>query len=192
MNYPSMIRHTLAFTVVIWLILLAGCASPRTAKIENGKISNITSAEATTLLKQDNRTQRANDVMKNSKPIFKLTALPGETITLGGVASMEVNVPLDTEVLMADQPDVTSENVQMFREVRGFARETIVPLGLGYQLLQDRKDSRAAGLEEARIRAAEREAQNDAYSDTVRQVLEKDPMVITVPAGGSAGYLTRD
>jgi hypothetical protein len=171
-------------------LLLAACASPRTASITDGKISNITSAEATTLVKQDNRTKRANDMMKNAPPIFKLTALPGQKIEISGVQSLEVNVPIDQALIMADQPDVTSENVQMFREVRGFARETVVPLGLGYQLLSDRKDARAASLEEARIRSAERAAENAQQADMVRQVLDRPATIITLPEGGSAGFLT--
>lgn len=178
MNYPSMLRHTPAFAVVVALIVLAGCASPRNASITNGQVNNITSAEATTLIKQNNRTQRANNLMQNAPPIFKLVALPGQKIEISGVQSLEVNVPIDQELIMADSPDVTSENVQMFREVRGLARETLVPLTVVGAALNDRKNARAADLERARIEAQEREAQNAAQSDLVRRILDKEPLIL--------------
>jgi hypothetical protein len=181
----------LVFCVIV-LVLLTGCASPRDAKITNGQVENITSAEAVTLVKQNERSKRAKAVQTDAKPIFKLVAQPGQVITFGGVQSVEVNVPIDPALLMSDAPDAVSENVQLLREARGVLRETVVPLGLGYQVLQDRKDSRAAGLEESRLRAAAQSEQNQTQADLVRQMLDKDPIVITVPAGGEAGYLTRD
>lgn len=177
MNYPAMIRHIAAFAIVVALIILAGCASPRNASITNGNISNLTSAEATTLVKQSNRTTRANNVMQNSPPIFQMKAQPGQKIEISGVESITVNVPIDPALLMADQPDVTSENVQMFREgVNGIGAAT--PLVLGGMALSDRKDARAAGLEESRIRSAERAAQNAAQADLVNRVLNKDPLIL--------------
>lgn len=168
-------------------LVLAGCASPRNASITNGTVSNITSAEAVTLVKQDIRQKKVVDVQTNQKPIVKLTALNGQPITINA-ATFEVFVPLDLNVLMAEQADATSENVQMFREFRGFARETVVPLGAAALLVSDRKNAsdNTARIEEAR--SAERTAQTAAMAglaDTGMEHASKPPLVIQVPLGSS-------
>ncbi len=179
--------------ILVATLALAACASPRTATIEDGKVTNITSAEAVTLIKQDNRRKLVNDVQDKAKPLFVLEAKPGETFTLSGVQKIEVNAPIDPALLLAEQPDAVSENVQMLREVRGIARETAVPLGLGGMALADRNSARKSATEQAEI-AAEASVQMETLRSAERQSLtsqaieaaEKPPLVLHVPLGTTA------
>lgn len=167
--------------------LLAACASPKTAGITEGKITGISSAEAVTLVKQDNRRQLVNDVQDKQRPIVKLVAHKDRPITIDA-ASFEVYVPIAPDLLLAEQPDAVSENLQMLREVRGIARETVMPIALGGMALADRNNARsaaaagqAAALEAQAARDAAQAAQVERLTDAVT---EKPPFVV-LPAGGT-------
>jgi len=184
--------------ILVATLALAACTtSPRTAVIEDGKVTNLTSAEATTLVKQDIRQRKVADVQKNAKPIFELKAQPGQTILISGVESLTVNVPLDTRELLAEQPDSVSENVQMAGQVVNGIRAA-GPILLGGMALADRNSARKAATAQAEI-AAEAGVQMETLRSAERQSLTgqaidaaaKDPLVIQptvvhVPAGGSA------
>lgn len=170
-------------------LVLAACASPRTASITDGKVSNITSAEAVTLVKQDIRQKKVADVQKNAKPIFELKAIPGQVIQISGVESLTVNVPQDLRELLAEQPDAVSENVQMAREVVNGVRAA-TPVLLGGMALADRNSARKSATEQAEI-AAEASVQMETLRSAERQTLtsqaieaaEKPPLVLHVPMG---------
>jgi hypothetical protein len=179
--------------ILVATLALAACASPRTATIEDGKVTNITSAEAVTLVKQDVRRQKVADVQANAKPIFELKTQPGQTIQISGVESITVNVPQDLRELLAEQPDAVSENVQMLREVRGIARETAVPLGLGGMALADRNSARKSATEQAEIAAGAsveletmRSAERQSMTSKAIEAAEKPPLVLHVPLGTTA------
>jgi len=169
---------------LIAILLLVGCASPRNATIENGKVSNITSAEATTLMKGEQRRAKVADVQENQKSILKMVGHPGKPITIDA-ALFEINVPMDVKELLAEQASEVSENVQMFDRVVRFGERTVVPLvGIG-ALVSDRKDVRASTerIQEASIAA-------DANkSDAALAAASKAPIILTIPVGGSAGFL---
>jgi hypothetical protein len=167
--------------------LLAACASPKTASITDGKISGISSSEAVTLVKQDNRRQLVKQVQDDQKPIVKFVAHKDRPITIDA-ASFEVYVPIAPELLLAEQPDAVSENVQVLREVRGIARETVMPIALGGMALSDRNSARsaasaqqAAALEAQAARDAAQAAQVERLTDAA---MEKPPFVV-LPAGGT-------
>ena len=158
-------------TIIIAAALaLAACASPREAKIKDGEISGITSAEATTLAKGDQRQKKVADVQKNQKPIVKLVARGDKPITIDA-ASFEVYVPIDPAILLAEQPSEVSENVQIVREVRGIARETVVPLSIAGAALSDRKDARQVGLQQSQIEAETTRQQNNLQHSTQTQMM---------------------
>ena len=169
-------------------VLAAGCASPRTAEISDGKIKNITSAEATTLAKADIRQKKVADVQKNAQPLLKITAKPGEVMSFAGVASIEVHAPMDLRELLSEQGDVLSENVQMFREVRGTLRETVVPLaaiGFAADVAKRKSDNaKTVALDDNTTRRAEIAADAAMNADLV-EAAQKDPLVIQVPLGSS-------
>lgn len=171
-------------------LALAACTtSPRNATIEDGKVSNITSAEAVTLVKQDIRQKKVADVQKNAKPIFELKAIPGQVIQISGVESLTVNVPQDLRELLAEQPDAVSENVQMAREVVNGVRAA-TPVLLGGMALADRNSARKSATEQAEI-AADASVQMETLRSAERQTLtsqaieaaEKPPLVLHVPMG---------
>lgn len=179
--------------ILVAVLALAACTtSPRTAVIENGKVTNLTSAEATTLVKQDIRQKKVADVQKNAKPIFELKAQPGQKIEISGVESITVNVPQDLRELLAETPDSVSENVQMAREVVNGVR-AVAPIAAGYILYQDRKDGRAATTRQAEV-AADASIQMETLRSAERQTLtsqaidaaEKPPLVLHVPMGTTA------
>lgn len=170
-------------------LALAACTtSPRNAIIEDGKVTNLTSAEATTLVKQDIRQKKVADVQKNAKPIFELKAQPGQTILISGVESLTVNVPLDTRELLAEQPDSVSENVQMAGQVVNGIRAA-GPVLLGGMALADRNSARKSATAQAEI-AAEASVELETMRSAERQSLTsqaidaaaKDPLVISIPA----------
>lgn len=174
--------------IVAAALALAACASPRTAKIEDGKVINITSAEATTLMKQEIRRTKVEDVQKNAKPIFELKAKAGQKIEISGVESITVNVPQDLRELLAEQASEVSENVQVLREVRGIGKDVVVPLGVAGLVVSDRKNAsnNAARIEEAR--SAERTAQTEAMTSLASDGMEAAAVpttIVTVPAGSS-------
>lgn len=168
---------------------LAGCqASPKTASITDGKVSGISSSDAVTLIKQDTRKAKVADVQQNAKPIFVLEAKEGETIMLGGVKRLEVNVPMDENVLLAETPDSISEEVQMTHEWRQGLRDVGVPLGLGLLYSKDRKRQSINALEAARINASTEQQRNQSFSDLANRGIEaaSEPTVILqVPMGSS-------
>ncbi len=170
---------------VAMAMVLAACASPRTATIEDGKVTNITSAEAVTLVKQDTRRQKVADVQTNQKPILKLTAHADKPIQIDA-ASLEVYVPIDPNVLLAEQPDSVSENVQMVREARGAAREVLVPVALGKFAADVAKrksdNAKIVSLDANATRRAESAAQAGLVSDLVEAATEK-PDYFLLPAG---------
>lgn len=174
-------------------LTLAACTtSPRNAVIENGKVTNLTSAEAVTLVKQDIRQKKVAGVQKNAKPIFELKAIPGQVIQISGVESLTVNAPLDIRELLAETPDAVSESVQMAREVVSGIRAA-APIAAGYILYQDRKDGRAATTRQAEV-AADASIQMETLRSAERQSLtsqaieaaEKPPMVLHVPMGSTS------
>jgi hypothetical protein len=178
-------RIALLFTSLVAVALLAACASPRNASIEDGKVTNITSAEATTLMKQDIRRAKVEDVQKNAKPIFELKAKAGQKIEISGVESITVNVPQDLRELLAEQASEVSENVQLFREVRGIGKDVVVPLGVAGLLVSDRKNAsnNAARIEEAR--SAERIEQTRTMGELANTGMDyasKPPLIVTTPA----------
>lgn len=175
------------YIIIAAAATLTACASPRNATIKDGEVSNITSAEAVTLMKGEQRRAKVTDVQKNAQPIFKMVGHPGKPITIDA-ASFEINVPLDLDVLMAEQPDAVSENVQLFREVRGFAKETVVPLGLGTLLYKDSKNASANSLEAARIEAETERQRNESTANLTTQAIDaasKPPVIVQVPLGSS-------
>lgn len=168
-------------------LVLVGCASPRNATIEDGKVTNITSAEATTLMKKDIRQKKVEDVQKNQKPIIKMTALNGQPITINA-AAFEVYVPLDLAVLMSEEADAVSENVQMFREFRGMAKETIVPLAVAAAVLESNKADAQASKEVALDAGATRRAEvaaNSTLQNNLASKIQRDPLVLQVPMGST-------
>lgn len=155
--------------IIIAVLALAACASPRDAKIKDGEISGITSAEATTLAKVDQRQKKVESVQKNAKPILSIKGHPGKPITIDA-ETFEVNVPIDPAILLAEQPSEVSENVQIIQEIRGIARETVVPVAGAVILANDRKDARqsaervaATNAQAAKEAAAAQATQNAAY-----------------------------
>ena len=173
-------------------IVLAACASPRTASIQDGKITGITGAEATTLAKADLRQKKVDAVQKAQKPIVRMVANQGQPITINA-AVFEVYVPMDEALLLAEQPSETSENVQLFREVRGMARETFVPLGLGAIALTDRNRARASAeriaAEEGqteRARLAAQAAQTDRLLGAVEAANERAAAAEAAAAAATA------
>ena len=68
--------------IIAAALALAACASPRNATIEDGKVTNITSAEATTLMLGEQRRSKVQDVQTNQKPIVRITANAGKPITM--------------------------------------------------------------------------------------------------------------
>lgn len=169
-------------------LALAACASPRNASITDGTVTGISASDAVTLVKQDVRRQKVQDVQTNQKPIVKLTANAGKPITIDA-ATFEVYVPIDPNVLLAETPDAVSENVQILREVRGIGRETVVPLGLAGAALADRNSARKSATAQAEI-AAEASVQMETLRSAERQTLtsqaieaaEKPPLILHAPA----------
>lgn len=176
--------------IALAVLALAGCASPKTATIENGKVTNISSAEAVTLIKQDNRRKLVKDVQDNAKPLLEIEAHAGQPITINA-KSIKVHAPIDPALLLAEQPDAVSENVQVLREVRGIARETVVPLGLAGAALADRKSARDAATAQAQA-AADAAVELETLRSAERQSLSRNPIVLTIPEGGSAAVLDTD
>jgi hypothetical protein len=180
-SLKRVITNALALAAVLALV---ACASPRTATITDGSVTNITSAEAVTLAKQGIRSQKVADVQTNQKPIFKIEAHAGQVITINA-KSIEVNVPMDIRELLAEQADAVSENVQLARIIKDGLKEVAVPMGLGAMLVSDRKNSsnNAARIEEAR--SAERGAQSQAMADIASEGMgyaAKPPLIVTTPA----------
>lgn len=182
-------------TAMFMALFLSACAtSPRDAKIEDGKIENITSAEAVTLMKRQQRKEKVDMVMQKQKPIVRLIAHKGKPITIDA-ENFEVYVPLDIELLLAEEADAVSENIQMAREIRGGLRETAVPLTLGAMALTDRNNARASSAKQAEIEAeaaVKMETLRSAERQTMIEQATKDPIILTLPVGGSAGILGRD
>jgi hypothetical protein len=174
---------SLAFLTALGLALV-GCASPRNASITNGNISNITSAEAVTLVKRDQRQTKVASVMTNQKPLVYLKAHAGKAITIDA-EEFAVYAPLDLDVLLSEEADAVSENVQMAGIVKDGLKDVAVPIALGALLVNDRKNSsnNAAKVEVAR--AADRTAQSQAMADIAGEGMthaSKPPLVVTMPA----------
>lgn len=181
-------------TAMFMAVVMAACVSPPTASITDGRISNITSAEATTLMKRQQRHEKVQTVINNQKPIVKLVAQKGQPITIQA-ESFEVFVPLNEELLLAEEADAVSENIQMAREIRGIGRETVVPIAIGGMALSDRNNARSAATRQAEAEAdaaVKMETLRSAERQTMIERATRDPIVLTIPEGGSAGYLTLD
>lgn len=170
---------------VAMAMVMTACASPRNATIEDGKVTNITSAEAVTLVKQDVRRKKVEDVQKNAKPLLRLEAHAGQAITINAKV-FEVNAPQDIRELLAEQDDSVSENVQMVREYRGAAREVLVPVALGKFAADVAKrksdNAKIVSLDANATRRAESAAQAGLVSDLVEAATEK-PDYFLLPAG---------
>lgn len=175
-----------AMTALV-ISLLGACASPRTATIEDGKVTNLSSAEATTLMKKDIRQKKVADVQTNQKPIVKITAHNGKPITIdAGV--FEVYVPLDLAVLMSEEADTVSENVQIVREARGILKETAVPLAVAAAVLESNKADAKANKEVALSAQETRRAEvaaNSELANGLASKIQRDPLVLQVPMGSS-------
>lgn len=153
-------------TALAALAILSACtASPRNSSIRDGAITGLTSSEATTLAKKDARRQKVEAVVNNTKPIFRVEAFEGQPITINA-KSIEVNVPLDLAVLMQEEPDVVSEEVQTI-EAAGVLIQRATPIALGGMALSDRNSARKsaaalaetqAGVDKAQIAADAEEA----------------------------------
>jgi hypothetical protein len=167
--------------------LLAACASPKNASITDGKITGISSAEAVTLVKQDNRRQLVKQVQDDQKPIVKLVAHKDRPITIDA-ASFEVYVPIDPTLLLAEQPDAVSENIQILREVRGIGRETVMPIALGGMALADRNNARSAATAQQAAALEAQTAREAAQAEQVNRLTEalaERPPFLTVPEGAA-------
>lgn len=178
-------------TAMAMAIIMSACAtSPRDAKIEDGKIENISSAEAVTLMKRQQRKEKVDSVMENQKPIVRFEAHAGKPITIDA-KTFEVYVPIDAELLLAEEADAVSENIQMVREVRGIGRETVVPIAIGGMALADRNNARQAATRQAEI-----DAESAVKMETLRSQERRDsrnnPIILTIPQGGSASVLSLD
>ena len=183
-------RTLMLFAALAVAAAMSACStSPRTASIEDGKVTNITSAEAVTLVKQDTRRKKVEDVQKNAKPLLKIEAHAGQPITINA-KSIEVNAPQDIRELLAEQPDSVSENVQMAREVvNGIKAST--PAVMGGLALADRNNARSAATRQAEIQA-ESQVEMETLRSQERQDARQNPIVLTIPAGGSASVLQTD
>lgn len=181
---------TLIAAMFMAFFLSACVTSPRDAKIQDGKIENISSAEAVTLMKRQQRKEKVDMVMDSQKPIVSLVAHKGKPITIDA-EKFEVYVPLDTELLLAEEADAVSENVQMVREVRGIARETVVPIAIGGMALSDRNNARAAASKQAEI-DAKASVEMETLRSQERRDARQNPIILTIPQGGSAEVLRTD
>jgi cell division protein ZapA (FtsZ GTPase activity inhibitor) len=179
------VKKTLITLAAVGL-LLAGCASPRTASIESGKITNLTSAEALTLAKQDIRQKKVADVQKNAKPLIRLEAHAGQPITINAKV-FEVNAPQDIRELLAEQASEVSENLMMFREVRGVLRETVVPMAaIGWAAdVAKRRSDNARQVSIAEIEADAQTASESIAAASKDPLVVKEPVIVTVPEGSA-------
>lgn len=177
-------------TAMAMAIIMSACASPRNAKIQDGKIENISSAEAVTLMKRQQRKEKVDMVMENQKPIVSLVAHKGKPITIDA-EKFEVYMPLDTELLLAEEADAVSENVQLVREARGIGRETVVPIAIGGMALSDRNNARQAATRQAEI-DAKSAIEMETLRSQERRESRTDPIILTLPVGGSASVLSTD
>lgn len=172
---------------VAMAMFLAACASPRTATIEDGKIKNITSAEATTLAKADIRQKKVADVQKNAKPLLRLEAHAGQAITINAKV-FEVNAPQDIRELLAEQASEVSENVQVLDRVVRAGERVVVPLaavGFAADVAKRRSDNaKAVSLDYNATRRAEVGANADAVGSLVDALAEK-PDYFVLPAGAT-------
>lgn len=167
--------------------LLAGCASPRTAEISDGKIKNITSAEATTLAKADIRQKKVADVQKNAKPLLRLEAHAGQAITINAKV-FEVNAPQDIRELLAEQASEVSENVQVLDRVVRVGERVVVPLaavGFAADVAKRRSDNaKAVSLDSNATRRAEVASDAETVGSLVDALAEK-PDYFVLPAGAT-------
>lgn len=174
--------------VVVVAALLSACASPRNATLKNGEISNITSAEATTLARDNIRQKKVEDVQKNAKPIFELKAQPGQTIQISGVESITVNVPQDLRELLAERPSEVSENVQVLDRMVRAGERVVVPLTLGKfaaDVAKRRSDNaKAVALDNNATRRAEAQSQSETVGDLIDALTAK-PDYFVLPAGAT-------
>lgn len=187
-------RFLTVITAVFMAVVMAACASPRDAKIEEGKISNISSAEAVTLMKRQQRKEKVDMVMDSQKPVVSFVAHKGKPITIDA-ERFEVYMPLDTELLLAEEADAVSENVQLLREVRGIGRETVTPIAIGGMALADRNNARTAATRQAEVEseaAVKMETLRSAERQTMIERATRDPIILTLPEGGSASVLSTD
>jgi cell division protein ZapA (FtsZ GTPase activity inhibitor) len=168
-------------------LLLGGCASPRTAEISEGKIKNITSAEATTLAKADFRQKKVADVLKNAPPLVRFEAHDGQPITINAKV-FEVNAPMDIRELLAEQASEVSENVQVLDRAVRLGERVVAPMaaiGFAADVAKRKSDNaRAVALDYNATRRAEIAADAALNADLV-EAAQKDPLVIEVPLGSS-------
>lgn len=176
----------LAMTALV-ISLLGACASPRTASIKDGEVTNLSSAEATTLMKKDIRQKKVADVQKNYKPIVRFESQDGKPIEIHAKV-FEVNVPLDLTTLMSEEADTVSENVQMVGQVRGILKETVVPLAVAAAVLESNKADAKANKEVALSAQETRRAEvaaNSELANGLASKIQRDPLVLQVPMGSS-------
>jgi hypothetical protein len=164
---------------------LAACAAPN-ATFSDGSVSGLSGAQATTLVKGAQRSTKVSNILDKQKPILKLVAHEGKPITIDA-ALVEVSMPIDANILLAEQPSEVSEGVQMVREVRGAVTDlakVATPLYLADKaadvLMNDRK-----------LQADERIANTgmvgQLHSDSLNAAV-KEPVIIEVPANS---YVTK-
>lgn len=181
-------RSVNTLLTAIAAIVLSACGSKPTAKISNGQVDNLRSHEVTTLVKADTRRNKVKEVQTNYKPIFKLTAIKGQTIEIKGVEALEVNVPLDVGILLAEQADVQSEGVQLADKAVQFGEKVVAPVAKALvvgAVLQRQSDN---AKETAIAQSAERTAQTEAMAGLASEGMghaSKPPLVLQVPMGSS-------
>lgn len=174
--------------VAFLAMVLAGCSTTGASVNPDGTFSGMKSHDAANAVKATKRAEEVESFTSNRQSIFKMEAIEGQTISISGVKSIEVNVPLDPRDVLSRQIESQSEAVQMVREIRGAARDVVLPL-----VALDR----AADLAGEQIRATrdERIANTQAMgelSELATDAASKNPIVVTVPEGGSAQVLSLD
>jgi hypothetical protein len=170
----------LLLALVATAAMLAGCASPRTASFTDGSVTNITSAEATTLAKVAARSAKVTSVQTNQKPILKLVGHPGKPITMD-LASFEVYVPQDLNVLLAEQASEVSENVQVLDRVARMGERVVAPLaaiGFAADVAKRKSDNALAAQLDANATQRASDEADAATTDSLVQGLKEKPQVI--------------
>lgn len=116
-------RIATILAIMAMAIATSACSTTGNATIKKDEITGLKSHDATNAIKADRRAAEVESLTKNAKPIFKMEGIEGQPIVISGVKSIEVNVPMDPEKVLARQIESQSEAVQLFREFRGAVRD---------------------------------------------------------------------
>lgn len=181
-------KRTLSVMLVAAAALFLGaCTTKPTSSITDGKVTNLRSHEATTLVKADIRSKKVEKVIKNYKPIFEIEADGDKPITITA-KRLTVNVPLSVETLLAESRDVESEAVQMADKVVQVGEKVIVPIAKAAAVAEVFKRQSDNAKETAIAQSAERTAQTEAMAGLAESGMDyaaKPPLVLQVPMGSS-------